>query len=35
MSTSSSEGKMDCSPRGGASGFVKVVDKRTLGIPDA
>ena len=35
MSTSSSEGKMDASPRGGASGFVKVVDKTTLVIPDA
>jgi len=35
MSTSSSQGKMDSSPRGGASGFVKVVDKTTLVIPDA
>ena len=35
MSTSSSNGKMDASPRGGASGFVKVVDKKTLVIPDA
>ncbi len=35
MSTSSSKGKMDASPRGGVSGFVKVVDKTTLVIPDA
>ena len=35
MSTSSSEGKTDASPRGGASGFVKVVDKTNLVIPDA
>ncbi len=35
MSTSSSKGKMDASPRGGASGFVRVVDETTLVIPDA
>lgn len=35
MSTSSSKGKMDASPRGGVPGFVKVIDKTTLVIPDA
>ena len=35
MSTSSNQGRMDASPRGGTSGFVKVVDKTTLIIPDA
>ena len=35
MSTSSNQGKMDASPRGGSSGFVKVVDKSTLVIPNA
>lgn len=29
------QGQMDCSPRGGAPGFVKAVDAHTLLIPDA
>lgn len=35
ISTSSTEGKMDASPRGGNSGFVKVIDEQTIVIPDA
>ena len=35
MSTSSRKGEMDASPRGGVSGFVKVMDKKILVIPDA
>lgn len=35
LSSISKEGKMDVSPRGGNSGFVKVVDNNTLIIPDA
>ncbi|GAA4882449.1 pyridoxamine 5'-phosphate oxidase family protein [Flaviramulus aquimarinus] len=35
MSTSSHDGKQDASPRGGSSGFVKVMDSKTLVIPDA
>ncbi|WP_298553681.1 pyridoxamine 5'-phosphate oxidase family protein [uncultured Algibacter sp.] len=35
MSTSSAKGKQDASPRGGASGFVKVIDANTLIIPDS
>lgn len=35
MSTSSLEGNQDASPRGGNSGFVKVVDDKTIVIPDA
>lgn len=35
MSTSSEAGKQDASPRGGSSGFVKVLDENTLIIPDA
>ena len=35
MATSNSKGKMDASPRGGSAGFVKVVDDKTLVIPDA
>ncbi|WP_298500096.1 pyridoxamine 5'-phosphate oxidase family protein [uncultured Algibacter sp.] len=34
MSTSNKKGKMDASPRGGVAGFVKVMDKTTLVIPD-
>ncbi len=35
MSTSSLEGNQDASPRGGNSGFVKIVDDKTIVIPDA
>lgn len=35
LSTISKDGKMDVSPRGGNSGFVKVIDNHTLIIPDA
>ncbi len=34
LSTYNSEGKMDSSPRGGEPGFVKVLDKYTIAIPD-
>ena len=35
LSTSSNKGKMDASPRGGNSGFVKVLNETTLVLPDA
>lgn len=35
MSTSSYKGNQDASPRGGSPGFVKVLDEKTLVIPDA
>jgi len=35
LSTSNSKGKMDASPRGGMPGFIKVIDEKTLIIPDA
>ena len=35
ISTSDAKGKMDASPRGGQSGFIKVLDDRTIVIPDA
>lgn len=35
LSTASACGKLDCSPRGGKAGFIKVLDERTLLIPDA
>lgn len=35
MASADGEGRMDASPRGGAPGFVKVVDERTLLIPDS
>ena len=35
ISTVSAEGQMDASPRGGASGFVKIIDKNTIIIPDS
>ncbi len=35
MSTSNNEGKLDASPRGGAPGFVKVINKTEIVIPDA
>jgi PPOX class probable FMN-dependent enzyme len=35
LSTADAQGRMDASPRGGAPGFVKVLDAHTLLIPDA
>ena len=35
LASSSKAGSMDASPRGGAPGFVKTLDERTLLIPDA
>lgn len=35
LATTNAEGKADASPRGGAPGFVRVRDARTLLIPDA
>lgn len=35
LGTCSAASQMDTSPRGGAPGFVKVIDKHTLLIPDA
>lgn len=34
LSTSDSEGHCDASPRGGPSGFIKVLDHNTLAFPD-
>ena len=34
MATCGSDGRLDCSPRGDAPGFVEVVDAHTLLIPD-
>ncbi len=34
LSTSDSAGRCDASPRGGPSGFIKVLDDRTLAFPD-
>ncbi|GAB2675445.1 pyridoxamine 5'-phosphate oxidase family protein [Saccharopolyspora gloriosae] len=34
MATSDAAGRADCSPRGDQPGFVKVLDERTLAIPD-
>ena len=34
LSTHNSHNQSDCSPRGGTPGFVKVVDSKTLVIPD-
>ncbi|MBZ6105295.1 MSMEG_1061 family FMN-dependent PPOX-type flavoprotein [Streptomyces olivaceus] len=34
MATADAEGRADCSPRGDYPGFVKVLDDRTLAIPD-
>lgn len=34
MTTSDSTGRLDCSPKGDPAGFVKVIDKKTLAIPD-
>lgn len=35
LATTSKDGRVDASPRGGAPGFVKVVDDKTLYLPDA
>ncbi|WP_447895757.1 pyridoxamine 5'-phosphate oxidase family protein [Vreelandella sp. GE22] len=35
LSTYSTEGAVDCSPRGGSAGFVKVIDDRRIVIPDS
>lgn len=35
VSTSNSEGKQDASPRGGVSGFVKILNDEQIVIPDA
>jgi PPOX class probable FMN-dependent enzyme len=35
LATSARDGRLDASPRGGAPGFVHVVDDRTLQLPDA
>lgn len=35
MSTVSAEGQMDASPRGGQAGFVKIIDRNTIIIPDS
>lgn len=35
LATASREGRMDASPRGGAPGFVHVLDDQTLWLPDA
>jgi PPOX class probable FMN-dependent enzyme len=35
MASADGEGQLDASPRGGDPGFVKVVDDRTIVIPDA
>ena len=35
VATSGSDGRMDCSPRGGEPGFVKAPDERRLLLPDA
>ncbi len=34
MTTSDAEGRLDCSPKGDPAGFVKVIDEKTLAIPD-
>ena len=34
MATADAEGRMDATPRGGESGFVRVADERTLLLPD-
>ena len=35
VASSNAAGAMDASPRGGAPGFVRVIDERTLLVPDA
>ena len=34
MTTSDAEGRLDCSPKGDPPGFVKVLDEKTLAVPD-
>ena len=34
LATSDADGNLDCSPRGDAAGFVRVLDEKTLLIPD-
>jgi uncharacterized protein len=34
LATASADGRCDCSPRGGPPGFARVLDERTLAIPD-
>lgn len=34
MTTSDAAGRLDCSPKGDPAGFVKVLDDKTLAIPD-
>ncbi len=34
ISTSASDGRLDCSPKGDPAGFVKVLDRHTLAVPD-
>ncbi|PWJ22261.1 pyridoxamine 5'-phosphate oxidase family protein [Jannaschia seohaensis] len=34
MTTSDADGRLDCSPKGDPAGFVKVIDEKTLAIPD-
>jgi len=34
MTTSDADGRLDCSPKGDPVGFVKVLDDKTLAIPD-
>lgn len=34
MTTSDAQGRLDCSPKGDPAGFVKVLDDKTLAIPD-
>ncbi|MGA8004620.1 MAG: pyridoxamine 5'-phosphate oxidase family protein [Burkholderiales bacterium] len=35
VATSGADGRLDCSPRGGEPGFVKLADEHTLLIPDS
>lgn len=35
LATAGADGRVDASPRGGEPGFVRVVDERTLWLPDA
>ena len=35
MSTFDKTGSVDCSPRGGSRGFIKILDNKTIIIPDA
>ncbi len=35
LATAGADGRMDASPRGGAPGFVRVLDDRTVHLPDA